>query len=181
MHGVPGYRRYRVGDAAHAEELPEPQGSVSEFFPLRFRFTFQPTVIDILLIVPVLAWYQRQFAAPCRRYSSVIALATHACPFSAARANSTDSMCSCLIFMNHLPRSFCLTIFVINFGVVLKFPARCLLQAHRATFRNQFPHAAMLASLTPAALASFVLLPKNAIASIFNISSSLDFPKETRL
>lgn len=26
-----------------------------------------------------------------------------ACPFSAARANNTDSMCSCLIFMNHLP------------------------------------------------------------------------------
>lgn len=34
------------------------------FFSLRFRFTFQPTVIDILLIVPVLAWNQGQFAAP---------------------------------------------------------------------------------------------------------------------
>lgn len=67
MHGVPGYRRCRVGDAARAEGLPELLGSASEFFfffSLRFRFTFQPTVIDILLIVPVLAWNQGQFAAP---------------------------------------------------------------------------------------------------------------------
>ncbi|CSQ03588.1 Uncharacterised protein [Shigella sonnei] len=109
------------------------------FFPLRFRFTFQPTVIDILLIVPVLAWYQRQFAAPLPQIFFSNCVSDPRLPFFGCQGNSTDSMCSCLIFMNHLPRSFCLTIFVINFGGVLKFPARCLLQAHRATFRNQFP------------------------------------------
>ncbi len=59
-------------DAAREEELPEPQGSVSEFFPLRIRFTFQPTMIDILLIVPSLPGTRGNSPPPWCRYSSVM-------------------------------------------------------------------------------------------------------------